>query len=229
MLLLLGRHKPDQTTIDQAKSLAEDKFKGASETVSLAIASFEELIAALDLVRDERDIEMARVLEDFVAFASSEGLLPLDEYTLRVVGCSRTIPENVRLRIYYDSAGYRPHRYIGLYANKAVQYIGKVSKVADIDLEESTGKIILTDDVTLTRDEEERFRQAVATAKDHGWNIAQGTTFWFAESFESTDFQKSSTGPLLGKRYFDLRYILEAQKLAEISEIANRLRGRTWQ
>lgn len=54
--------------------------------------------------------------------------------------------------------------------------------------------------------------------------------YFFVEKFYKTDFVKVTKGPSMGTRMFDLKEILqvEGDVLPELSEIAEKLRLKTW-
>jgi hypothetical protein len=82
-------------------------------------------------VIDDRDFEVTDVLQDFEAYASEEGLLPTKDYTLRTMPAGASYKGNLELSLYYEPAdrGFRSHAYFGIYTDKTIRYIGKVSKM----------------------------------------------------------------------------------------------------
>jgi hypothetical protein len=161
------------------------------------------------------------------AFYGEHGLLPEGEAELLVVGYSRSLPENVELRLYYDNK--KPSRsahYIGFYSDKAVCAIGTLSKVARVDR-----KFRIVEGPALSDDELERVARAMDSAVAHGWKIDQGCYFFLANELLPTQFRKHTKGPLWGRRYLNLRDTLSVPKpgpLPPLTQLAEDLNDKSW-
>ena len=93
--------------------------------------TFENLANAIQDVIDDRDYEMQEVLEDFLDYCYNDKLIPVDDAWkfMRMQLAGATFDFNIKNGIYFDKVerGFRAHNYLGLYKNKSVRAIGKIS------------------------------------------------------------------------------------------------------
>lgn len=194
--------------------------------------TFEIMANAIDEVIDDHDYEMKEVLEDYMNYCYDDGLIP--EYDawkyLRMQLAGRTIDFNIANNIYYDKAdrGFRPHEYLGLYNQKSVHAIGKIcARITAIETEEGIKYNAEFGDLT-----EER-KQMIVKAMDDGLSYGYDLRtvkhiYFFVEQFYETDFRKTTKGPSMGTRIFDLTQVLGREDIPKASEIADLLRNKTW-
>jgi hypothetical protein len=177
----------------------------------------------------EVDEELAEVVEDFEGFLTSMGLLSESEHFMRIVSCSKTIDYNVELELYHEPEDrtQRKYGYLGLYANKAVRYVGKVTKIVDVSFQDGT-VVPREGSPVPTASEQHRIQQAAKLAfKQQGWDHSAGSRYVFVENFVPTEFKKSGS-PLWGTRYFDLTSLLGASPLPALPVIADAIKSKTW-
>jgi hypothetical protein len=169
VLLLLGTSEPMHLPETERAVHAFNQRHG--KAVILAWSSFADVIKKSRDVIPEHERMLAEVLDDYEDFCDEEGLLSRSEADLLVVGCSRSLDDNLDLRLYYDSRSpQRLAKYIGFYKDKAVQAIGTLQKVVRVD---RTAEGELHGDL-LTPDERTRVEKAMASAQAHGWDIHCG-------------------------------------------------------
>jgi hypothetical protein len=226
VLLLLGTSEP--THLPETERAVHAFNQRHSKAVILAWSSFADVIKKSRDVIPEHERMLAEVLDDYEDFCDEEGLLSRSEADLLVVGCSRSLDDNLDLRLYYDSRSpQRLAKYIGFYKDKAVQAIGTLQKVVRVD---RTAEGELHGD-PLTPDERTRVEKAMASAQAHGWDISRGCHFFLAGRVERTLFRKQTKYPLWNRRYFDLREVLGLNPdnaLPDLSMLAEELRDKTW-
>jgi hypothetical protein len=222
ILLLLGNAEADLELINRVKADAE------KESIMIRTATFQELLLAAQQAA-EVDEELAAVVEDFQGFLNSMGLLSDAENWMRIVTCSKTIEYNVELGLYHEPEDrtQRKYRYLGLYANKAVRHVGKVTKTVDVSFKD--GLVIpRVGSPVPTAEEEQRIQRAAKLAyEQQGWDHRAGSRYVFVEKFVPTEFKKSGS-PLWGTRYFDLTSLLGISPLPDINAIAEGLKLKTW-
>ena len=87
--------------------------------------TFEQLVEAMEESIDERDTEVAAVLEDFRKYCFEEKLIPDGYKYMRAVVAGTTFDDNMELNLFYDQESRKSsdHGYIGLYKNKSVRAI----------------------------------------------------------------------------------------------------------
>jgi hypothetical protein len=154
-----------------------------------------------------------------------------EEFLLFVPPCGLTYESNQSLRLYYCPAerAIRDARYLGIYKDKAVIAVGRISKVVRCTIDINTKSVIALDGSgELTADEQERIVKAAAEAKGHNWNVSSGHKFYLCDSMEGTKFVKSSSNGIRGHRMFNLWSVLDGNVPESLQDIANSLRHKNW-
>lgn len=92
--------------------------------------TFETMANAIREVIDDRDYEMQEVLDDYLNYCYTDGLIPVSDSWkyLRMQLAGTTLDFNTANNVYYDNTerGFRAHDYLGLYKQKSLRAIGKV-------------------------------------------------------------------------------------------------------
>ena len=212
--------------------IAQHNLSSGKTLISHKNMTFEMLIDAVQEELDERDYEMKDILEDYRAFCTSEQLLPDDWKWMRVRLAGTTFEWNMRHGVYYDSIehGFSGHAYIGLYSQKSVRAIGKISRIVTYEMR--NGREIIhcelpqDDDVPL--EVKNVIHASIEDGKRYGYDL-NNTRFFFVERFYQTDFQKITPKAPMGARIFDLSKILGTEVLPDTERIAEQLKSKTWQ
>jgi hypothetical protein len=223
-LLLLSPERPNLrgenwTTLLQA---------ALAKNVVVIPVTFQGLIAAVRNCLNDFDEEMVALLIDYESFCSEQGLLPVDQWTLFVPPCGRSHEINVQDRLYFCPASWsrRKARYLGIYFDKAVRQIGTVTKVVECEIQNNH---VTGESVQLTADERTRIIRATQSALNkEGWDISTGHQFFLCGDMIATLFQKSTPRGIQGHRYFDLRDYIADGVPANLSDLAERIRGSKW-
>ncbi|MBC9883857.1 hypothetical protein G8O24_42040 [Bradyrhizobium sp. INPA01-394B] len=197
--------------------------------VVLIPITFEDLIAASQGCLNDYDEEMRALVTDYEDFCSEEGLLPVDKWTLFTPPCGRSYEINVADRLYFCPASWsrRKARYLGVYYDKAVRHIGRITKLVECEIQNGA---VIGATKELTSDERQRILHASGAAMEQqGWDLTTGTQFFLCDEMHDTMFRKSTPGGIMGHRYFDLRsYLLEGVP-DRIADLAERLRTSNWE
>jgi hypothetical protein len=177
---------------------------------------------------------MISLVEDFEAFCSESKLLPTDQVTMFVPPCGRSIADNIQFKLYYCPASWsrRKAKYIGLYSDKRVKAIGVIKKIAscNVNLEKKLVETLNVDGAPLTKEEEERILGAAQSAlESNGWNLSTDTKFFLCDEIQETDFKKTSSGGIMGHRYFNLKELFQSMPPQTLEELAHELRKKEWQ
>ena len=194
----------------------------------LLSTTFSDVIKCAKKCLADHDEEMKFVVDDFEAFCSKEELLPMDNFTLMVVPCVRSIDVSLSNHLYYCPTYYTHRqnaRYLGIYAGKSIRGIGEIKKRVECTVDLKAGKV-MTDD--LEQDEKRRILGAAQAAKNRGWDISHDRRFYICDEIVPTDFKKTSAYGIQGHRYLDLRTYFGDGDLPTVEEIANRLRNTSW-
>jgi hypothetical protein len=153
------------------------------------------------------------------------------ENTMLVFTANRTQKENLKYDIYYDPVTRShniPFKYIGLYADKNIFAIGKVSKVVACDYED--GKLVKTGEYDLkllTGDEYDRIKLIIENTPYY--DIKHGIKFFLVDKFYEIDFAKVSDYPIRAKKYFWLDEIEGFRPGMSTIEIAKLIDGKEWE
>lgn len=181
---------------------------------------------------------MLDVLNDYEDYCNENKLIPDGWKYLKVKATGDTITFNSLNNIYYDTEKhyYWGYKYLGLYNNKSVKFIGEIKTVVsaipkDEKLEEFDFKIELNDLKLEDKDILEKVKLAIIDSKKYYADalIKNKHRFFFVEKFHDTDFQKTSLRGLWGDRVFDLCEVLGVNALPDIKEISEILKSKTWE
>jgi hypothetical protein len=226
VLLLLS---PSSDGVNE-KLLAQMRELALDRGVTVVPASFQGIVDAAQSSLSEHDEDMRALVEDFASFCASESLLPRAMYTLFAPPCRKSLADNLEYRLYYCPASrkIRPAAYLGLYAEKVVRHIGQIAREVACDVDVKRGTARPRDGKTITPDEEKRIVGATTSAFDHGWDVSHGCKFFLCDELLPTAFTKTSSGGIMGRRYFDLEKLLGTMP-ASVAELAKALHGREWE
>lgn len=195
--------------------------------------TFEQLVNAMEDIVDERDIEIAAILDDYRSYCFDEGLIPSDYKWMRAVTVGETYEDNMKYGFYYDPSenGYSDHGYIGLYTNKAIRAIGKLKKTVLASYIDERWIIQAEKGASVTEDEIERIKDAINHGEeDHGYNLkTREHRYFIVDKFYQTDFKKTSKYGLMRSKFFNLGEMLKYNQMPETEQIAKDLNGRTWE
>lgn len=210
----------------------EDNKKMNKYPVIHINTTFELMANAIGEVIDERDYEMQEVLEDYLNYCYTDGLIPVDDSWkyLRMQLAGVTFDFNIASNVYYDKSerGFRAHDFIGLYKQKSIKAIGKVcARITAI--ETSNGIEYNAEFGELTDERKKIIQDAILDGDSHGYDLRTiEHRYFFVEKFYKTDFKKISPGGCMGSRIFDLTQLIDDTNIQDASKISERLNTKTW-
>ena len=193
--------------------------------------TFELLAEAVQGVIDDRDYEMQDVLDDYLNYCYNDSLIfvPDSWKWMRVQLAGTTFDFNTRQKLYYDDIdrGFRAHDYLGLYKEKSVRAIGRITDIITAVLEED-GEITYSVEKGEIDDNKKRdIAIAIEDGKNYGYSLTK-TRFFFVDKFYETDFRKTTPRAPMGSRVFDLTQVMGVSVLPDTSVIAENLKSITW-
>lgn len=193
--------------------------------------TFELLAEAVQGVIDDRDYEMQDVLDDYLNYCYNDSLIlvPDSWKWMRVQLAGTTFDFNIRQKLYYDDIdrGFRAHDYLGLYKEKSVRAIGRITDIITAVLEED-GEITYSVEKGEIDDNKKRdIAIAIEDGKNYGYSLTK-TRFFFVDKFYETDFRKTTPRAPMGSRVFDLTQVMGVSELPDTSVIAEKLKSFTW-
>lgn len=194
--------------------------------------TFELLAAAIQDIIDDRDYEMQEVLDDYLNYCYTDGLITVSDAWkfMRMQLAGTTFDFNVEEGIYYDKAerGFRAHDYLGLYRNKSVRAIGKISARITA-VETSEGVEYKAEYGDLTDERKEKIVRAMEDGDSHGYDLRSVEhRYFFVEKFYETDFKKITPRAPMGTRVFDLSQVLSLDEMPNVKIMADMLKEKTW-
>lgn len=221
---------------DKKKSAFEQKLKEYNKQQTHPVihinTTFEELANAIGDVLDDRDYEIQDVLDDYLNYCYTDGLIPISDSWkyMRMQLAGATLDFNISEKVYYEKAdrGFRAHDILGLYKNKSVRAVGKI--IARITAVETEQGIKYNAELgELTEERKSTIEKAMADGDSHGYDLRTiEHRYFFVEKFYETDFKKISPRPPMGTRIFDLTRILGTDDIPETEKLAELLRNETW-
>jgi hypothetical protein len=206
-------------------------IQAQAKDIQVLHASFEGILEKARSCLSDHDEEMLALVDDYESFCSEMSLLPRDKYLIFVPPCRQSLEDNLKFKLYYCPAAWtrRKAKYLGFYADKAVQAIGRIAKIVTCDVDLDTDNVLVKDSGTpLVTDEEQRIINAAKNARKHGWNLSTAHKFYLCDDLCKTNFRKISAGGIMGHRYFDLEEILGSKIPDSTADIASLLRLHTW-
>lgn len=207
-----------------------DKIKTPIKHVNL---TFEQLVAAMEDIVDERDSEIIAVLDDYKKYCFEEKLIPDDENWMRAIVAGTTLEDNIKYNFYYDQAsrGYSGHGYIGLYKEKSIRAIGKLKKTIVAEMINGELSYVSESGEPATTEEIKKIKEAIIHAElEYGYNLKSiKHRYFIVDRFYHTNFKKSSKNPIQKSKYFNLAEMFKTKSLPKTEEIASALDGKTWE
>ncbi len=196
---------------------------------------FKEICSKFKEVLNPYEVEMMDLINDFEAFCHDAHLISNHEYLMRSLLTSKTLERNFKYNLYYAprTRNYRPHKYIGLYAAKAIRGIGEISCIIDVCFNRDTQEldIINTLQGHLTPQQKQDIINAIQEVSEtEGHDLGAGDQrFFLVKQFIPCEFKKITKGAPLRTRYFDLTQVIENfTDEMSIEEIVQQLNQATW-
>ena len=223
--------KPVFSTHDK-ETLKTIYYNGIMVIPLTYIDLFEAILSVCD---ENRDYELIELLDEYRDYCNEENLIDDTDNTImvRLAGKTMGFSKDTTNRIYYDKAVVKcdGFRYLALYNDKKIQYIGKITKIIN-GYEDSPGKPILTVVFPLTepidKEEEGRVLNAMKHQKSTGDDTRISHNYFLVEEFIPVDnFVKSSPRALYGKKKFYLDQFGLSPN-CEAQAIADRMKDKTW-
>jgi hypothetical protein len=234
ILLTLSRsgiQEARKKEIKQKLAIYDADFQAPGQTI-YADHSFFSLIEGVRHVTLETNtrhkLEIEELINDYEGFVSDAGLLDDTEFRMHVPAINNSESDNIEYKLYYN----RPqktesaHRFIGLYKNKSIRYIGETRCIVVPQLN-NEGKVeydVLKGDLT-----EEMRQRLELFFHEQGWGNKGEVKFHLFDEIYPTNFIKDSPGGIMGPRRFDLRaHIKDFPKSFDAQWVAGSLNGKSW-
>lgn len=203
------------------------------KAIKFATVTFKDVCHLLKSMISEQESYLMAMADDYEDFCTSAGLVRTMETKMRIVPAGTSFEQQMSFNVYFDKRvnPYQPHQYIGLYKDKAVRGIGKITCIADIDYNRVTYSLIKASilEGTLSQQMEFLLMKVIKDAKQkYGYDLTTDYRFFFVDGFYPTYFRKDSPYGVTGKRYIDLESVAGYHRSFDTSEIAETLTGKGW-
>lgn len=182
------------------------------------------------------DSEIIEILEEYKDYCNEENLIDDSDSTIMVRLAGSTLDFNVRPEnsIYYDKYEHRYEgfRYLGLYKEKCVKYIGEIEKIIKA-YQNKDGKYefecLIPHGGKISDLEKERVLRAMDNQKALYDNINIPHNYFLVNKFLPVEnFIKSSKMALYGRKKFYLQQF-NLQPKSSVEDIAEKMKNKTWE
>jgi len=208
------------------------KYNAANDTsVKYIPTTFQSIVEKFRNTLEDYDFDLIPIVDDYEVYCINDKLITVDEYRMRAVTCGWTLQENFQFNLYYDKVedGYSDHSYIGIYSDKSIKGIGKLSNIIEADLLPTGNLHIKNSTNPVTYEQEQNILGVIPAAMtNNSWNISTGQNFFCVEKFYETDFRKTTKYPLQGTKFFNLKTVLNLKTLPTTDQLAYLLKAKTW-
>lgn len=198
---------------------------------------FKDIIEKIrDMVDDTREFDLVDLIESYENYLESDDLIDDIEGRMRMCLSVGSFEDNLENNIYFHPAerrgySYKPIEYIGLYKEKAIRAIGKVKVVVLSEFidENMNIKVIYPNYTNITEEEVKEIHQKIEDIGNERWEtlLYEPHYFYIMESFEITEYKKTTKGAPMGVKYFNVNDILDNDSLT-VKEIADELKKLEW-
>lgn len=231
ILLAVEFSANDENIVDKLNKIYNDKIK--------KVRYIELCEIARSLFNEYKDSEMYELIEEFYNYCLGENLIDDSDYKIRIRACGNTLLDNVKYKMYYDTAEHehKGFKYLGLYNQRTVKYIGKILKIIktnvvdDKDVEKMTFECVENysgKNKNVTSEEIVLIKDMIKTSPYKDSLTAYSHKFFIMEDLKETNFLKGSKGGLFTYRMnIDIRkYGLNKDDYLET--IADALNNQEW-
>lgn len=224
VLLLLTKQKIKQEKDDEInKKISKDY-----PDVIFKNITYEEICHVTKGLFKDYEYEMSSLVDDYVEYCNDTELFDQSKFLLRIVPCGKSIDINKKYGVYFQPSdrGYTKHSYVGIYANKSVQYIWAIDSVFEVEFDNKKLEKTLIQGRD-THEYDTTLMDIIKDAKDIcGWKVEHGHRFFCGKPIQ-TDYKKSSSGGIQGARLINLKE--KVGEFADVNELADKLKTRQWE
>lgn len=232
ILLGLGPKKMNDIEKDEIFKALKDFNENHKKNIQFSTVTFEEIVKVFKEVISEYDFELNDIINEYEEFCIKESVIRNDEYRMLAVPCGDSIEQNLKHNLYFCPVERTVSTcsYIGTYYKGKINAVGKIENIVTADLNESGElNIIESTQKLVTETQKANIVSIIKAIKETiGWDISNGKKFFCVEKFVDTDFKKTSLKGLMGKKYFDLKTILNKNNFTNTEEIAELLKTVNW-
>lgn len=192
--------------------------------------TFENIAKGVQDVLTDRDHQMQDVLMDYFDYCYRDNLIIVSDSCKKMLmqRTGMSLDFNIKENVYYNKfdKSFSPHDYLGLYKQKSIKAIGKISAIISAVDNDGTMEYFV-EKGELTEDKKETIARAIKNGKTYNFDMS-AQKYYFVEKFYETDFVKTSKRAPMGPKFFDLTEVLKMDELPPVNEIAEMLKNIDW-
>ena len=224
ILLLLTRLKIEK---DHERRISEAIGKQYPSVVFRNV-TYEAVCYALDGLFADYESEMKSLAEDYIEYCNDANLFDQSRYLMRIVPCGTSFDINKRYGIYFHPSdrGYTKHFFVGIYANKAIQFLWEIDSVFDVSFDGETVQKTLVQGRNTDEYDTKLAGIILDARRVCGYNIESRHRFFCGKELFHTDYKKVSPGGIQGARFVNLLEVIGEFQNAQ--EVAEKLRSKEW-
>lgn len=230
ILLSLSPNKIATKLKNEIKEIINNFNANNNSRITFIDLTFKQVVSTFRTIINDFDFELTDIIDDFEDYCNSSNLINEIQGLMRVIPCGSSLKENLKNDVYYapSSRGFSDHTYLGLYNNKRVKAIGKISNIITVDFVGNEYKIKQSLSEP-TKTEIDNIKNVIIEAKlNNNWDISKKHTFFCVEKFIETEYIKKTKYALQRSKFFNLNALLETQNLPSTDIIAEKLRNEKW-
>ena len=189
--------------------------------------------AVRDIITDS-DFELQEILDDYEDCCIRDGLISDAWQKLELVQASQSYDMSLRHGVYYDQKRYSRCSYIGLYKQKSIRAIGKLSALVWVEetaAADGAAPALTYQTVYGELTPASQARLDAVIQERHSRGESGSLWYYIVDQFYGTDFRKVTPYGTWRNRRFDLTDYLPGiteDTMPDTAEIADRLRTATW-
>jgi len=230
LLIHLSSEKYTVSVIKEIENrLGEIKDLGKVNFISI---TYQDLVDQLKELAGSYQYEqyLQKLYEHFESYCLKMGLMLKYKYYLRALASGQSYELNIKHQFYFDlaSRGYRYFKFLGIYKEKSIRYIGHVENIIEADWDETAGLNVKDSSTQVTEVQRQKLIEAIIDSVNKGWAVDKDHRFFLLNNFTETDFRKTSPGGIFRVRYFNLEEKL-GKVPDDIVDIAEQLKTQTWE
>lgn len=230
VLIALSPSKMDKTLFQDIE------IKANKLNTSFTNVTFKEIVNIFGQSINDMDIQLKEILDDYEEYCIQEKLITDSDSRVRIVPCGGSLELNLKYGMHYMPAdrGTSEYGYFGVYNDKRVKGIGKVSNMVVVEVSPIAQEFsikILDSKNPVTENQKERIIGIIKeTREEIGWTLDNTPHLYtIVDKFYETNYIKKSKGGIMGHRYQNLKDVLVVNELPNDEEIAHLLKQKEWE
>jgi hypothetical protein len=200
------------------------------KNLEFCTTTFAEIVGNFKSVISEYDHDLNALIDDYESYCFNENLITNINNRMMAIVSGTSFPENVEYGIYYcpEERNFSPFSLLGLYKDKAVRAIGKVSNHVKAEFQDGELQVSYYKEPITDKQRAALIGMMTAPKGNPTWDVTVNSQFFIVEKFHDTIFQKTTRYGLQGKKAFDLTEYNCDANTEDLAVIAEKLNHVDW-